>query len=149
MRYFSFFPLLSSALLLALTGCLPESKNDAQPADSEPAPQPAASPQTAPAAAPTPPAAPQPDSEIQAKVRAIIAETLGVAGTSFQLADPLISGLKASELDLVDIIMLVEEAFAVTIPENAYLDAEGGTSNTFSGKDLVRIVERKTQQQQQ
>ncbi len=150
MRSASFF-LLLSGLALAFTGCLPEKNDDAESSASEPTAPPAAPQNTenTPETPATPPAVPQADTAIQAKVRSIIAETLGVDGTSFQLSDSLISGLNANELDVVDIIMLVEEAFQISIPENAYLDAENDTSKTFSANDLVRIVERKTQQQQQ
>lgn len=81
--------------------------------------------------------APAVDPKIVAKVRAIAAEILGVKPGDIDIDVPLSKQKAAAdELDLVEIVMAVEDAFGIEIG-----DAElGGTPAEFTGTTSVKTL---------
>ena len=59
--------------------------------------------------------------EVFEKVKAIIVEQLGVAETSVEMESSFIDDLGADSLDIVELVMALEEAFDMEIPDS---DAE-------------------------
>ena len=57
--------------------------------------------------------------EIFEKVKEIIVEQLGVADTAVTLEASFIDDLSADSLDIVELIMAIEEAFDIEIPDAA------------------------------
>lgn len=55
--------------------------------------------------------------EIFEKVKEIIVEQLGVADTAVTLEASFIDDLSADSLDIVELIMAIEEAFDIEIPD--------------------------------
>jgi acyl carrier protein len=58
---------------------------------------------------------------VEAKVKAIIAEQLGVAEDGIEVTARFIEDLGADSLDIVELVMAMEEEFGVEIPDD---DAE-------------------------
>ena len=54
---------------------------------------------------------------IEQKVKAIIAENLGVAEDEIKLTSSFIDDLGADSLDIVELVMQMEEEFEVEIPD--------------------------------
>ena len=63
--------------------------------------------------------------EVFEKVKGIIVEQLGVAETSVNMESSFIDDLGADSLDIVELIMALEEAFDIEIPD---ADAEKGVT---------------------
>ena len=59
--------------------------------------------------------------EIEAKVKKIISEQLGVPEADVKLESSFVNDLGADSLDTVELVMALEEAFSVEIPDE---DAE-------------------------
>ncbi|MCR4663760.1 MAG: acyl carrier protein [Paludibacteraceae bacterium] len=74
-------------------------------------------------------------SEIEQKVKAIIVDKLGVDPQEVTMEANFTTDLNADSLDLVDLIMDLEKAFKVTIPEEE-------TQNIATVGDAVRFVEK-------
>ena len=55
--------------------------------------------------------------EVFEKVKGIIVEQLGVAETSVNMESSFIDDLGADSLDIVELIMALEEAFDIEIPD--------------------------------
>ena len=55
--------------------------------------------------------------EIEAKVRAIIADQLGVAEDEIKTTSSFIEDLGADSLDTVELVMALEEHFDIQIPD--------------------------------
>ena len=55
--------------------------------------------------------------EVFEKVKGIIVEQLGVAETSVNMESSFIEDLGADSLDIVELIMALEEAFDIEIPD--------------------------------
>ena len=55
--------------------------------------------------------------EIETKVRAIIADQLGVAEDEIKTTTSFIEDLGADSLDIVELVMAMEEEFEVEIPD--------------------------------
>ena len=54
---------------------------------------------------------------IEAKVKTIIAEQLGVAEGEIKITSSFIEDLGADSLDIVELVMVMEEEFEVEIPD--------------------------------
>ena len=76
-------------------------------------------------------------SDVEAKVREIISEQLGVAADEVTSEASFIEDLGADSLDIVELVMAFEEAFELEIPDE---DAEKITTV----KDAVDYIEGKT-----
>jgi acyl carrier protein len=72
---------------------------------------------------------------IEAKVRDIIAEQLGVAVDDIHLASTFVEDLGADSLDVVELVMAIEEQFEVAIPDDA-------AENIKTVQDAVQYVEQ-------
>lgn len=59
----------------------------------------------------------------EAKLKSIIAKQLGITEDSMTLDSALVEDLHADSLDLLDIVMGIESAFAITIEDHEYSDA--------------------------
>lgn len=59
---------------------------------------------------------------VEARVKSIIAEQLGVGETDIHSDSSFIEDLGADSLDMVELVMAIEEAFDIEIPEE---DSEG------------------------
>ncbi|MFO7155137.1 MAG: acyl carrier protein [Pseudomonadota bacterium] len=57
------------------------------------------------------------ESQIEAKVRAIVAEQLGVGEDEIKLESSFVEDLGADSLDIVELVMAMEEEFEVEIPD--------------------------------
>lgn len=55
--------------------------------------------------------------EIQVKVKALIAEALGVSEDEIQNSSSFIEDLGADSLDIVELIMAIEKKFNIEIPD--------------------------------
>jgi acyl carrier protein len=55
---------------------------------------------------------------IEAKVKTIIAEQLGVAEGEIKITSSFIEDLGADSLDIVELVMAMEEEFEVEIPDD-------------------------------
>ncbi len=74
-------------------------------------------------------------SEIEEKVKAIIVDKLGVDKNEVTMEANFSTDLNADSLDTVDLIMEIEKAFNITIPEEE-------TQNIATVGDAVRFVEK-------
>jgi acyl carrier protein len=54
---------------------------------------------------------------VEAKVRGIIAEQLGVAEEEIKITSSFVEDLGADSLDIVELVMAMEEEFEVEIPD--------------------------------
>ena len=54
---------------------------------------------------------------VEAKVKSIIAEQLGVGEDEIKLESAFIEDLGADSLDIVELVMELEEEFEITIPD--------------------------------
>jgi acyl carrier protein len=70
---------------------------------------------------------------VEAKVKSIIAEQLGVGENEIHPASSFIEDLGADSLDIVELVMAMEEVFDIEIPDD---DAE----NIKSVKDAVEYI---------
>lgn len=61
------------------------------------------------------------DTQIEAKVRSIVAEQLGVGEDEIKLESSFVEDLGADSLDIVELVMAMEEEFDIEIPDD---DAE-------------------------
>jgi acyl carrier protein len=57
------------------------------------------------------------EAEIEPKVKSIIADQLGVGADEIKPASSFIEDLGADSLDIVELVMAMEEEFAVEIPD--------------------------------
>ena len=77
---------------------------------------------------------------VEAKVKSIIAEQLGVGEDEIKIESAFIEDLGADSLDIVELVMAFEEEFGIEIPDEAaekiskvqeavdYIEAHQGTS---------------------
>lgn len=73
---------------------------------------------------------------LEAKVKEIIAEQLGIAEEEVQLDSSFGEDLGSDSLDLLEVIMAVEEEFEIEIS-----DQEAESLNTV--QDLLKLLERR------
>ena len=73
--------------------------------------------------------------EIEAKVRAIIADQLGVAEDEIKTTSSFIEDLGADSLDTVELVMAFEEEFGVEIPDDA-------AETILTVGDAVKFIEK-------
>jgi acyl carrier protein len=57
------------------------------------------------------------ETQIEAKVRGIVAEQLGVGEDEIKLESSFVEDLGADSLDIVELVMAMEEEFEVEIPD--------------------------------
>ena len=76
-------------------------------------------------------------SAIEAKVKSIIADQLGVGEDEIKTESSFIEDLGADSLDIVELVMAFEEAFELEIPDE---DAEKITTV----KDAIDYIQNKT-----
>ncbi len=75
------------------------------------------------------------------RVRSEVATILKKNSTQIDVAKPLVAQ-GADELDIVEIVMAVEEAFKVDIPDSAIGENVGEASKTLTVQKLAEIVSR-------
>jgi acyl carrier protein len=56
--------------------------------------------------------------QIEAKVRSLVAEQLGVGEDEIKLESSFIDDLGADSLDIVELVMAMEEEFGIEIPDD-------------------------------
>lgn len=56
--------------------------------------------------------------EVEVKIRSIIAEQLGVAEADVKPESSFADDLRADSLDMVELVMAIEDAFNVELPED-------------------------------
>ena len=71
---------------------------------------------------------------VEAKVRAIVAERLGLSEDQIKLESSFIDDLGADSLDIVELVMQMEDTFEVEIPDD---EAE----NIKTVADAVKYIE--------
>lgn len=74
-----------------------------------------------------------PVENVEAKVKSIIAEQLGVGEAEVRAESSFIEDLGADSLDIVELVMAIEEVFDIEIPDD---DAE----NIKSVKDAIDYI---------
>ena len=74
---------------------------------------------------------------VEAKVKSIIAEQLGVGEDEIKAESAFIEDLGADSLDIVELVMAFEEAFEIEIPDE---DAE----KNATVKDAIDYIESRT-----
>ena len=117
-RYGRNVRILASAILVALlwcAGCGSKPASQAQSAAQE-----------------------QPEAQTVERVRSEAAKILKKEATQIDVAKPLVAQ-GADELDIVEIVMAVEEAFKVEIPDSAIDDSAAG-GKTLTVQKLAQIV---------
>ena len=70
---------------------------------------------------------------VEAKVKAIIADQLGVGEDEIKLESSFVEDLGADSLDLVELVMAMEEEFEIEIPEDQ-------SENIKSVSDVVNYI---------
>ena len=83
----------------------------------------------------------QPAQQIIDRVRSEVATILKKDSAQIDLKTPLVAQ-GADELDIVEIVMAVEEAFKVEIPNSAIGENVGEASKTLTVQKLAEIVSR-------
>ena len=73
------------------------------------------------------------------KVRSEVALILGKKADEIDISKPLVA-LGADELDIVEIVMAVEEAFKVEIPDSVIGEKIGEVSKTLTVEKLAEVV---------
>ena len=81
----------------------------------------------------------QPAQPTVERVRSEVATILNKDATKIDVAKPLVTQ-GADELDIVEIVMALEEAFNVEIPGSVIGDKVGEVSKTLTVEKLVEIV---------
>lgn len=74
-----------------------------------------------------------PVENVEAKVKSIIAEQLGVGEAEIHAESSFIEDLGADSLDIVELVMAIEEVFEIEIPDD---DAE----NIRTVKDAIEYI---------
>jgi acyl carrier protein len=74
-------------------------------------------------------------------VRSEVATILKKDPARIDIAKPLVAQ-GADELDIVEIVMAIEEAFEVEIPDSAIGESIGDVSKTLTVQKLAEIVSR-------
>lgn len=74
-------------------------------------------------------------------MRSEVAQILKKDASQIDVAKPLVA-LGADELDIVKIVMAVEEAFKVAIPDSAIGDKPGDVSKALTVQKLAEIVSK-------
>jgi len=137
---------LAVALLLTLT-CLVAAACSVPDGTPPPAAnRPAANATTgSPAARVTPQAIPADRQQLENRIRDIVAKELGVAPDEVDVGAPLSKQkVAADELDTIEIVMEIEEAFGVEIPDEEVSGPNGELLPDLSVKKLAEIVARKS-----
>ena len=83
----------------------------------------------------------QPGQQTVGRVRSEVATILKKDSAQIDVAKPLVAQ-GADELDIVEIVMAVEEAFKVEIPDSAIGENIGEVSKTLTVQKLAEIVSR-------
>ena len=113
-------------------------------------------PPSAPGSPPPPPAARAPASnapaqsgkadprQVEERIRGLVAKVLGVEPGEVDVGAPLLKQkVPADELDTVEIVLEVEEAFGVEIPDEEISRPDGELRADLSVKTLAEIVARR------
>jgi acyl carrier protein len=74
---------------------------------------------------------------IESKVKQLIAKQLGVVESTIKSDSKLVTDLGADSLDLLEIVMLIEKAFHITVEEDEY-----ATADTL--EKIVQLIKSKT-----
>jgi acyl carrier protein len=83
----------------------------------------------------------QPSQQTVDRVRSEVAEILGKDAAQIDVAKPLVEQ-GADDLDIVEMVMAVEEAFNVEIPDSAIDGNVGEVSKTLTVQKLAKIVSK-------
>jgi acyl carrier protein len=84
---------------------------------------------------------PQPSQQTVDRVRSEVAEILGKDAAQIDVAKPLVEQ-GADDLDMLEMVMAVEEAFNIEIPESAIGEKVDEVSKTLTVKKLAKIVSK-------
>ena len=76
-------------------------------------------------------------SDTEVKLRAIIADTLGVSGSEIHPDVDFLKDLQMDSLDLIEVIMEVERVFGITIPDQEV------TNDILNYKSFLEYIEGK------
>lgn len=76
--------------------------------------------------------------EIEKRVKEVISRLMGIKEDKIFNSEKLIEDLGANSLDLVELIMALEEKFAIEVPDEAWDDVNGTVQQVID-----YIVERK------
>jgi len=72
----------------------------------------------------------------ESKIKTLIAKQLGLEESSLTLQTKLVEDLGADSLDLLEIVMLIEQSFKITVEEEEYASA-----NTI--QKIIELVDSK------
>ncbi len=78
---------------------------------------------------------------ITEQVRALAAKVLNKDAEQIDITKPLAT-MGADDLDCVELVMEVEEAFGVELPDDALVDDAGNASKTLTVEKLAQIVSK-------
>ena len=84
---------------------------------------------------------PRPSQQIVDRVRSEVAEILGKDSAQIDIAKPLVEQ-GADDLDIVETVMAVEEAFNIEIPDSAIGEKPDEVGKTLTVKKLAEIVSK-------
>ena len=74
---------------------------------------------------------------IESNVKQLIAKQLGVVESTIKPDSKLVADLGADSLDLLEIVMLIEKTFLITVEEDEY-----ATADTL--EKIVQLIKSKT-----
>lgn len=83
----------------------------------------------------------QSDQHTVERIRSEVAKILNKDSAQIDVAKPLVAQ-GADELDIVEIVLAVEEAFEVEIPESAIGEDVGEVSKSLTVQNLAEIVSK-------
>lgn len=84
---------------------------------------------------------PQSDQHTVERIRSEVAKILKKDSAQIDVAKPLVAQ-GADELDIVEIVLAVEQAFEVEIPESAIGETVGEVSKSLTVQKLAKIVSK-------
>lgn len=86
----------------------------------------------------------QPEQQTVERVRSEVAAVLNADAAQIDITQPLVAQ-GADELDIVEIVMAIEDAFGITIPDRAIGETIDEVSQTLTVQKLAEIVSRQQQ----
>ena len=84
---------------------------------------------------------PQPSQQTVDRVRSEVAEVLGKDPAQIDVVKPLVDQ-GADDLDIVEMVMAVEEAFNIELPDSAIGEKSGEVGKTLTVQKLAKIVSK-------